>query len=633
MTLLMHLNNPRLARLGVLLLVVLCLPAVARDLPAVADGEHLWIVEPGDEVKGNPTLRIVHHAGSASFGESTELDPINGALLQRGLAAGDGRLLLVMDNRQLLTLRPVWSDLTRTWSYQERRLPILPEGCTLVSLALGSRGPWALVRVESAQLLEELDNASAPAARTDDRASLNRVLGLPEDFGIKPPEPEEPTEETPEEGGEAEEAQGTDEPAESETESQATDQPTEESEPAEPELPAYRLIHLPRGRWASSPLPRDFVEPKHIEMLLRPGADRPTLIVEHDLPGSSQTALVRYSPMDLPEPESGQASHDAWSLIQTRSRPMPGRLWSAVLVQGQMFMVAERWRFNDSLHLQAYLLRGSDARPMGGQTLPATTGSRWAALPWDGAAGLIVRPLQTEPPEDGKASETTTLAVLAAIGLDGQPKESPTRSDGLTVLYLQQTSPVKRNADLIIQIVAFAIAMLMMMLYYRQAPQAEDLDLPDKLVLASLGRRMIAGMIDLAPGFWLAGLLYGTSFQETALFWPGNGIAKALPAMRPGFIVIIVTLVHTTLFEFITARSMGKWVTGLYVADFNGKPADAGPCALRAMSRVFELFAPLMIVLAIISPARQRLGDILAKTIVVMPKPQPIDLDQNDDDQ
>jgi uncharacterized RDD family membrane protein YckC len=175
--------------------------------------------------------------------------------------------------------------------------------------------------------------------------------------------------------------------------------------------------------------------------------------------------------------------------------------------------------------------------------------------------------------------------------------------------------------------------MFMMVMFYRRAPQQDQLDLPDHLVLASFSRRAIAGMIDLAPGFFLAGLIYDVSIGETVLeSWPGNGIEKAFAAMRPGFVVIGVTLFHTTICEFILARSLGKIMMGMYVADLHGKPAPPMPCFGRALSRAFELFAPLMILVAVISPARQRLGDILAKTTVVMRKPEPPpELDKDDE--
>ena len=98
------------------------------------------------------------------------------------------------------------------------------------------------------------------------------------------------------------------------------------------------------------------------------------------------------------------------------------------------------------------------------------------------------------------------------------------------------------------------------------------------------------------------------------------------------FVVIGVTLFHTTICEFILARSLGKIMMGMYVADLHGKPAPPMPCFGRALSRAFELFAPLMILVAVISPARQRLGDILAKTTVVMRKPEPPpELDKDDE--
>lgn len=610
-----------------LLVLLLASPATGRDLDAVSDGQHLWMVEEGPSNEKGVQLQIYHHPAGITEGDrgrTAKLDPLPGELMPRGLAAGDGKLLIVTADRAVRTVRPVWSPLLREWVYEKRALPSLPGGCTLVSITLGPRGPWALVRVEDADLLKELDG-QASTRQPIDRRLLNRALGLPDSYGL-PPE-DEPTDPP------AEDAIDPD--AETPAGGSAEGQP----EPAAgPKVPAYRLIHHVRGRWVSSPLPDGFVRPKHVVLMIREGDQRPTLLIDTDDPAAATPGLRRYAPVEPLEAEPAAdadgppgAAAAAWAEMPIAPQPLPGKAWSAVEVKGQAVLAIERWRSYDTLTIEAYLLRGERAASIGELDLRVRSDTRWAVLPWRDAIGLVGRPGPWIEATENGSPRPLPLAALTALTLDGEVLDAAA-GGGLVALNEAERSQFEGNADLMIQIAAFIAAMLTMMLFYRRAPRADQLELPDGLMLATFGRRMIAGLIDLAPGFLIAGAMYDISVSETVLYWPGNGVAKALPAMRPGFVVIVVTLAHTTLFEFVTARSIGKWLTGLYVAELSGRPAPAGPCAVRAFSRVFDLFAPLMLVLAVISPARQRLGDILARTIVVMPLPEEPPEDEQQDD-
>jgi len=608
-------------------------PALARDLEAASTGEHLWLVEEDATAKGDqaPRLLIRHLPFEAEFGQATKLEPLPGRLMSRGVAAGDDKLLLAMDDRQLVTLRPVWSPLLRRWLHEKRELEALPEGCVLLSLAMGERGPWALVRVEDEALLRSLDVSAQSTPELDDRAKLNFILDLPEDFPAEPsprleqkpeqeptPQPKDDAEPT-KPGGSVETTQA--------LAPDATDLPGP-SPIAKPELPAYRLITLRQDQWVAVPLPDGFAKPRYATLLPREGDDRPTLLVEWDGGGSDRSALTRYNPVMPGEKDSADQSASAWVTQRFESRPNVGRPWSATLCQGQVVMMVERVRFSDTIQFEAYLLRGDKVIRIGNMAIPTADRARWAAVAWRGSAGVVTRPGPKLMDANTGQPMPDAIAGLSALTLEGTPRKA--ESEVLPIVEAQPDS-LNVNADLIIQITTFLLAMATMLLNYRYALRAEQLKLPEHLILASFGRRALSGLIDLMPGFWIAGAIYGISFNETLLYWPGNGIPKVLPAMRPGFVVIGITLLHTTFAEFITARSLGKWITGLYVVDLAGRPAAPVPSLLRSIMRIFDLLAPLMIVVMAISPARQRLGDILARTVVIMHKPRPIE--DNPDDE
>ncbi|MEO0476251.1 MAG: RDD family protein [Planctomycetota bacterium] len=633
-----------LALLGMMLCCVV-LPGVAGDLPAVGDGDHLWLIQqtppPADDQDADPTLTLYHLPADGETYRANKLDPITGELMPRGLAAGDGRLLMITNERKVLTVRPVWSDLLRSYEYPQRSLIALPEGCTLIALAMGDRGPWALVQVQSRELLEQLDQRDEKSEGTTDQQMLNRALGLPEDLDWdEPGETDKANDESAD--GETEEPQ--DEPSE---ESSVEETPAEAEIEAQPEptLPAYRLIHLRSSKWVSSPLPKDFVMPREAALLIRTGDDRPTLLVDVNAERSGLPVLVRYNPVEPgdDEPvseeqtegdEPAEVQDATWSKLVTGMQLRAGSQWSASIVKDQVVIAMERYRPQQVVTIDVYVHRSEKIYEIGYANISVGNDAQWALLPKQNEIGLMAGPPPPPDPNAKPSDRPPTLAHLVGLTLDGQPLFKNDQGQALMMPISEyRPNALEGNADLFIQILAFITAMIMMVMFYRRAPQQNQLDLPEHLVLASFSRRAIAGIIDLSPGFILAALIYNVSISEIVFeSWPGNGIDKAFAAMRPGFIVIGVTLLHTTISEFILARSIGKILMGMYVADLNGKPAPPMPCLGRALSRAFELFAPLMILVAVISPARQRLGDILARTTVVMRKPEPPPEPEDNDD-
>ncbi len=134
-----------------------------------------------------------------------------------------------------------------------------------------------------------------------------------------------------------------------------------------------------------------------------------------------------------------------------------------------------------------------------------------------------------------------------------------------------------------------------------------------RALLAPLGRRFIAGLIDATPligaFFWIALLAQSTNqdpwqgmtTQQEIIFGIGLG----------------VYILHTAILEMLTARSLGKWLTGLRVVGSDGLRPGRGPLLLRNLMRLLDLYlVPLMLVW--LTPMRQRLGDIASRTFVVL---------------
>jgi uncharacterized RDD family membrane protein YckC len=86
--------------------------------------------------------------------------------------------------------------------------------------------------------------------------------------------------------------------------------------------------------------------------------------------------------------------------------------------------------------------------------------------------------------------------------------------------------------------------------------------------------------------------------------------------MTPGLIAIAVTVMHVAISEALTGRSLGKVLLGLRVTDLKGNRPTARQALIRNALKTFDLIAYLLLILPIVSPYRQRLGDMVAQTVV-----------------
>jgi uncharacterized RDD family membrane protein YckC len=89
-----------------------------------------------------------------------------------------------------------------------------------------------------------------------------------------------------------------------------------------------------------------------------------------------------------------------------------------------------------------------------------------------------------------------------------------------------------------------------------------------------------------------------------------------------GSVLSITYLSYFFVFELAWARTPGKIFQGLIVRDINGGPANAKQILIRTLVRMFEanpiLFGGIPAgIIAASSANKQRLGDILAGTVVV----------------
>jgi uncharacterized RDD family membrane protein YckC len=199
--------------------------------------------------------------------------------------------------------------------------------------------------------------------------------------------------------------------------------------------------------------------------------------------------------------------------------------------------------------------------------------------------------------------------VLASLGIHGGAVMQ-------TPLQMRIVPPkASSQASEILIIATLALALVLMLSFYRKDTAAAEL--PAQVAVATLAKRALSGVIDVAPGLVLALAAFDLSPGELARHWPGQPAADTWAKMLPGIVAILVIAGHTLLGEAISGRSLGKGLTGLRVVNVEGQSPRLWQLAVRNAIKVLELIAPPMLILTVVSPRRQRLGDIVARTLVI----------------
>ena len=144
--------------------------------------------------------------------------------------------------------------------------------------------------------------------------------------------------------------------------------------------------------------------------------------------------------------------------------------------------------------------------------------------------------------------------------------------------------------------------------------------------LADLGSRIVAGIVDYIIIGIIAGVLSILVFLPVSVV-TGPGIMDG--GFRVGWLsgmlgiigaMWLLWLIYFTYFEGTSGQTIGKKLTHIRVIKEDGSRCDFGSALVRNLLRIVD-HLPFLYVLGIILIAatekKQRLGDMLAKTIVV----------------
>lgn len=235
-----------------------------------------------------------------------------------------------------------------------------------------------------------------------------------------------------------------------------------------------------------------------------------------------------------------------------------------------------------------------------------------------GAESYDIQSLQDVPP-------THTLVPYRgdmAVTMQRDP-ESAVSLVGIAFL----TGEVKFTVDLgqappvahddfgpLILIGALLIATLVMFLF-RPDPMNMKIVLPPNTALAEPARRLVGVMIDLLPAGVLSALILEVPFSEV-MRWPL--LTHRVDDVMPAVLMIALCMLHSTVCEFLWARTLGKWFMACRVANVTGEAPGGLQIILRNAMKLVALIVPPLVLFVFLNPYRQRLGDLAARTVVVV---------------
>jgi uncharacterized RDD family membrane protein YckC len=192
------------------------------------------------------------------------------------------------------------------------------------------------------------------------------------------------------------------------------------------------------------------------------------------------------------------------------------------------------------------------------------------------------------------------------------------------VLAVDVTQP-RRNLQIGQNLALLLLVLVFSLSIWQWRQKAAEIAMPVGLIAAPLHLRAIAFLIDAAVPYLIVLTVFGA--------W-GNGVFSLvlewlMAFSRPELLVnsmellvfLGLYLVHVTVGELFFRRSLGKALTGLQVLMADGKSPTLGAIFLRNLVRLPELIVGVVVLYILITDQHQRLGDLLARTLVVSSEP------------
>lgn len=168
----------------------------------------------------------------------------------------------------------------------------------------------------------------------------------------------------------------------------------------------------------------------------------------------------------------------------------------------------------------------------------------------------------------------------------------------------------------------FMVGVLAAMFLLRPPGLTRELALPAGMRTALSLQRLGAVIADLGPFAVVWAFVIQVNVQEAIqvlLQWRVSGQTPVRDALLWWSATALSYTLYTLTMELSVRRTAGKALMGLRVVSDKGRRAGAVQILIRNLVRLIELAPPFWILtlLVVLSPNRQRLGDLFARTLVV----------------
>jgi uncharacterized RDD family membrane protein YckC len=131
-----------------------------------------------------------------------------------------------------------------------------------------------------------------------------------------------------------------------------------------------------------------------------------------------------------------------------------------------------------------------------------------------------------------------------------------------------------------------------------------------------VGRRFFAVLIDLII---LSAIEYFVALAFGGVHTEGGNISASLTGF-PALIVALIPVLYYIVLEAVMGGTLGKLLLGMHIIKEDGSHIGLGASIIRNILRIIDILPFAYILGAIFiwtSPYKQRLGDRVARTIVV----------------
>lgn len=179
------------------------------------------------------------------------------------------------------------------------------------------------------------------------------------------------------------------------------------------------------------------------------------------------------------------------------------------------------------------------------------------------------------------------------------------------------------------------LAILAALLLLRPRSPAAPLLLPQGLRPAAMPRRIMAAVIDLAPFPTLGSL----AFPGLTAIDPAKLLEhRVLPEIVVYWYLssIVAYTLYSMFMEWRFGATLGKMIVKIRVIGYDGAKPNLREMLLRNLSRLIPLcfnpLLPLLVLFPLLNPNRQRLGDLLARSVVIDARFAPATKDGDSDE-